>query len=160
MPDSPAEPGAQRPLVYLLGLSFQELLRTFMDRLAAAGYPDLRPIHGLTLRVLERSGATSVELAAQLGVTKQAAGQLVEYLQLRGYVERQSHPLGGRRRLVVLSPRGRRHLDVADEIMRGVEAEWTASLDGERQRELRGTLEELVRATSRNGVLPPLRPVW
>lgn len=148
------------PLVYLLGLSFQQLLHEFMTRLQAAGYKDLRPIHGLALRALAREGATGVELAARLGVTKQAAGQLVCYLEARGYVERQSHPLGGRRRLVVLSARGERHLADADALMRDVEAQWLAPLQTDRMRQMYDTLADLVRASSPDGTLPPLRPVW
>lgn len=160
MSDPARELPTEPPLVYLLGLSFQQLLQAFMTRVAAAGYPDLRPIHGLALRVLAREGATSVELAAHLGVTKQAVGQLVGYLETQGYVERQPHPLGGRRRLVVLSPRGQQHLADADAIMRCVEAEWAAPLDADRRRGLHDTLTTLVRAASPEGILPPLRPVW
>lgn len=91
---------------------------------------------------------------------QQAAGQLVGYLEARGYVERQSHPLGGRRRLVVLSPRGQRHLADADAIMRGIEAQWLAPLQTDRMRHLHDMLADLVRASSPDGILPPLRPIW
>ncbi len=159
LPDLPPTPPSD-PLVYLLGLSFQQLLHTFLDRLAVAGYPDLRPIHGFTLRCVAREGATSVEIAAHLGVTKQAAGQLVAYLEAHGYVERQPHRLGGRRRLVVLSARGRQHLADADVIMRRVEAEWAAPVGPERLDTVRDTLAILVRRSGPDGALPPLRPIW
>lgn len=159
-PDPPPDPLDASDLVYLLGLSFQQLFHTFMGRLAAAGYPDLRPAHGFVLRALAREGATGVELAAQLGVTKQAVGQLLDYLEAEGYVERRPHPLGGRRRLVVLSPYGRQHLADADAIMHAVEAGWTAPLDDARLRELRGMLTTLIRASVPADTLPPLRPAW
>ncbi|MFZ3561967.1 MarR family transcriptional regulator [Streptomyces sp. BH055] len=38
--------------------------------------------------MLKGSGATSSELAEGLGVTKQAAGQIIDDLEQRGYVER------------------------------------------------------------------------
>lgn len=147
-------------LIYLLGLSFQELLREFVRRLDAAGYADLRPVHGFAFQVLARRGATSSELAEQLGVTKQAAGQLVDYLQARGYVERRSHPLGGRRRLVVLTEQGRRHLLHSGAILRAVEAEFVGQLPVQRVRQLRADLATLVRGASPDGIVPPLRPVW
>lgn len=147
-------------LIYLMGLSFQQLLQEFVRRLDAAGYADLRPVHGFAFQVLAGPGATSSELAEQLGMTKQAAGQMVDYLQARGYVERRAHPLGGRRRLVVLSARGRRHLADAGPILRAVEAELADRLPGGRLPELRADLRTLIRSATGGGALPPLRPIW
>ncbi|MGW0899174.1 MarR family winged helix-turn-helix transcriptional regulator, partial [Streptomyces goshikiensis] len=84
-------------------MGFQLMLGEFTRRVAAAGYEDLRPLHGMTFQVLGRSGATATELAEHLGVTKQAAGQIVDDLERRGYVRREPHPEGGRRKLVVLT---------------------------------------------------------
>ncbi|GAB3995977.1 hypothetical protein GCM10029992_14710 [Glycomyces albus] len=90
-------------LTFQLGLAFQLMLTEFTGRTEAAGYADLRPIHGLAFQALGPEGATGSELAARLGVTKQAAGQIVDYLEARDYVERRPHPAGGRRKLVALT---------------------------------------------------------
>ncbi len=148
------------PLIYLLGLSFQQLLNEFVRRLDDAGYDDLRPVHGFALQVLLQDGATSSELAEQLGMTKQAAGQLVDYLHGRGYVERRPHPLGGRRRLVVLTAQGHRHLAHSGAILREVEAEFVGQLSVARVHQLRTDLADLIRGSSADGTVPPLRPVW
>ena len=154
------DPISGHDLIYLLGLGFQQPLREFLGRLEAAGWDDLRPVHAFTLRAISAAEVTSVELAARLGVTKQAAGQLIDYLEARGYVERQPHPLGGRRRHIALTTRARQHLSDAAAIMRDVEAEWTAALGAERMLELRASLAALVRAATPDGAVPPLRPAW
>ena len=154
------DPLAKNDLLYLLGMGFQQPLREFLGRVEAAGWNDLRPVHAFTLRALSGSEMTSMELAGRLGVTKQAAGQLIDYLESRGYVERRPHPLGGRRRHLALTPRALQHLSDAAAIMRELEAEWTAQLGAGRMEELRGTLAALVRASTPDGAVPPLRPAW
>ena len=146
-------------LTFLLGLSFQLLIEQFVQRLNAAGYHDLRPVHGFAFQAIGPQGATSSELAQRLGMTKQAAGQMIDYLESRGYLRRQGHPLGGRRRLVMLTERGLAHLAEAGAILRDVEAGWAARLDDGRLAELRADLITLIRGAAGDAV-PALRPVW
>ena len=69
-------------------------------RLAAARSPGRAA--GAWLRVPGHRGArtTASELGQRLGVTKQAAGQMVDELARLGYVNRGPDPADGRRRLV------------------------------------------------------------
>lgn len=146
-------------LVFLLGLSFQLLIEEFRARTDAAGYDDLRPVHGFAFQALGPEGATSSELADRLGVTKQAAGQMVDHLEDRGYAQRTDHPLGGRRRLVVLTELGQQHLRDAGAILHALEREWEARIGSEAFRALRADLATLVGAAA-GGRFPPLRPIW
>ncbi|WP_407566184.1 MarR family winged helix-turn-helix transcriptional regulator [Streptomyces sp. 184] len=152
--DSPPAP----ELLFLLGMAFQLVLTEFNERVAAAGYPDLRPVHGMTFQILGAEGATSSELAARLGVTKQAAGQLVDDLERRGYVLRTAHPAGGRRKLVVLTDAARRHLAVAGDALHDLEAE-LARRTGTDIPLLRTELLHLVHGLAGDDP-PPLRPIW
>src|SRR6478609_1393875 len=134
-------------LVFLLGLSFQELTSAFVAELHADGYDDLRPLHGYALQVVAQADEmTASELGEQLGITKQAAGQLVDRLVDRGYLERAVHPQGGRRRQLVLAARGRRHLHDAGAILRRVEASMLAGLPEQERATLRSALVALVRS--------------
>lgn len=144
-------------LTFLLGLGFQLVLAEFTRRVAAAGYPDLRPVHGMTFQILKGPGATGSELGERLGVTKQAAGQLVDDLEKRGYVRREPHPAGGRRKLVVLTDSAYRHLAVAGRILHELEAELAGQTD---LASLRRELGRLVGALTDGREPPPLRPVW
>lgn len=96
-------------------------------RVAAAGFDDLRPVHGFAFSRLA-AGATAGELAEHLGVTKQAASQLVDELEDKGYVVRGPHPRDARARLLTLTERGwactRAAEAAATEAMRG----WRAAL--------------------------------
>jgi DNA-binding MarR family transcriptional regulator len=147
------DPLARTELTFLLGMGFQLVLHEFVARTQVAGYTDLRPVHGIVFQILRHSGATSTELAERLGVTKQAAGQIVDELADKGYVRREPHPDGGRRKLVVLTSKAVQHLEVAGWVLHGLEAELgDVSV-------LRAELIKLIRAMA-GAELPPLRPVW
>ncbi|RKN43262.1 MarR family transcriptional regulator [Streptomyces hoynatensis] len=140
-------------------MGFQLLVAEFTARVAEHGYGDLRPVHGLAFQALWPGGATATELAGRLGVTKQAAGQLVDDLERRGYVRRQAHPEGGRRKLVVLTEAAHAHLQVAGRTLHALEAELAGRLPGTDLGSLRRELARLVRELGGED-LPPLRPVW
>ncbi|SMD18543.1 DNA-binding transcriptional regulator, MarR family [Kibdelosporangium aridum] len=150
------DPLARTELTFLLGMGFQLVLREFVTRVEAAGYEDLRPIHGAVFQALKASGATGTELADRLGVTKQAAGQIVDELEEKGYVTRKPHPEGGRRKLVVLTDKAFRHLTVAGRILHELEAELAEQVDFPG---LRSELTKLIR-TMAGPNLPALRPIW
>lgn len=75
--------------------------------LAEAGCDDMPRSGSFVVGGIARNGAAPLGvLARELGVSKQAAGALVDTLVLRGYVERTPDP-GDRRRVTVrLTPRG------------------------------------------------------
>jgi DNA-binding MarR family transcriptional regulator len=146
-------------LTFLLGMAFQLLHARFLAELNAEGYTDLRPVHGMVFQALRGPGATSTELAEQLGVTKQAAGQIVQYLEEHGYVERTDHPDGGRRRLVVLTEKAHKHLSAAGRVLHGLEADLADRLQETDLGGMRRELARLIRALA-GDTLPPLRPLW
>lgn len=77
--------------------------------LAAAGYDDI-PANGLYIiggLAIDREGITIGQLVRELRVTKQAAGQLVDTLVLRGYLDRVTDAEDRRKLIVTLTPRGR-----------------------------------------------------
>jgi DNA-binding MarR family transcriptional regulator len=146
------DPLEQTELTFLLGMGFQLVLREFVARVEAAGYTDLRLVHGTVFQALRQGGLTSTELGDRLGVTKQAAGQIVDELERKGYVQRRAHPDGGRRKLVVLTEKAFQHLAVAGQILHSLEAELDVA-------SLRTELTALIR-TMAGSDLPPMRPVW
>jgi DNA-binding MarR family transcriptional regulator len=77
--------------------------------LAEAGYDDV-PRNGLYViggLALGAGGAPLSRLIEELGVSKQAAGQLIDTLVLRGYLERTVDEEDRRRLTVTLTPRGK-----------------------------------------------------
>ncbi len=153
------DPLEHAELTFLLGMAFQLVLSAFVSRLDAAGYAELRPMHGLVFQVLHNQSMTSSELAEQLGVTKQAAGQIIDDLEEYGYVERRPHPAGGRRKLVVLTDKSLKHLSIAGTVLHQLEAQLTRQLHDVGLRVPRTELAAIVRSLAGEEI-PPLRPVW
>ncbi|MGW1618631.1 MarR family winged helix-turn-helix transcriptional regulator [Streptomyces sp. NPDC002172] len=130
-----------------------ELTQRINDGVVARGFDGMRPAHGFAFSRLAPDGATVTELAAHLGVTKQAASQLVDEIVRKGYAERRPHPGDARARLIVLTGRGwactRAAEEAAAEVVRG----WGDVLGEEGVRVLRHSL-------ARIAPYGPLRPIW
>ncbi|MEU2055421.1 MarR family winged helix-turn-helix transcriptional regulator [Streptomyces bungoensis] len=129
------------------------LTQRIHEGVAARGFADLRPAHGFAFARLAPGGASVTELAAHLGVTKQAASQLVDEVVRKGYAERRPHPGDARARLVVLTERGRACTRAAEEVAAEVVGEW-AELLGEQG------LYVLRDALARIAPYGPVRPAW
>src|SRR5579862_6231406 len=87
-------------------------------RLADAGFDDLPRNASFILGGMANHGAPLGDLVRQLGVSKQAAGQLIDTLVLRGYLERRTNSDDRRRLTIELTDRGRA---AAAEVRAGVE---------------------------------------
>ena len=117
------------------------------------GFTDLRPAHGFAFARLAPTGATVSELASHLGVTRQAAAQLVDELVAKGYVERRRHPDDGRAQLITLTERGWACTRAAEAAATETVGTWAAVLGEERLRAIRDALTEIAPAGH-------LRPTW
>jgi DNA-binding MarR family transcriptional regulator len=130
-----------------------ELTQRIHDGVVARGFEGLRPAHGFAFARLAPDGATVTDLAAHLGVTKQAASQLVDEIVRKGYAERRPHPDDARARLVVLTERGWACTRAAEEAAADAVRVWVEVLG---EGEVRALLGQLGRITP-NG---PIKPAW
>ncbi|WP_164473708.1 MarR family winged helix-turn-helix transcriptional regulator [Gordonia insulae] len=105
----------------LLGAALGELRASF----PAEDWDGLRPSHFRILEVVERGGMRAVDLAAELGMTKQGAGQHVAYLTDRGFVRQQPDPDDRRARRVELTDRGAEFLGRLHRRLAAIESGWT-----------------------------------
>jgi DNA-binding MarR family transcriptional regulator len=119
----------------------------------ARGFEGMRPAHGFAFARLAPDGATVTDLAIHLGVTKQAASQLVDDTVRRGYAERRPHPGDARARLIVLTERGWACTRAAEEVAAEVVREWVGVLGEDEVRALRDHL-------ARIAPYGPIRPAW
>jgi DNA-binding MarR family transcriptional regulator len=119
----------------------------------ARGFADLRPAHGFAFARLVPAGATVSELAVHLGVTRQAAAQLIDELVVKGYVQRRPHPDDGRAQLIVLTERGWACTRAAEAAAADTVAVWAARVGEDRLAMLREVLAGLAPAGR-------LRPTW
>jgi len=130
-----------------------ELTQRINAGVVAHGFEGVRPAHGFAFARLAPDGATVTELAAHLGVTKQAASQLVDEIVRKGYAERRPHPGDARARLVVLTERGWACTRAAEEAAAEVVRAWSDLLGEGEVRALRDRL-------GRIAPYGPLRPAW
>ncbi|MEJ8668706.1 MarR family winged helix-turn-helix transcriptional regulator [Streptomyces sp. MS1.AVA.1] len=130
-----------------------ELTQRINDGVVARGFEGLRPAHGFAFARLAPDGATATDLAAHLGVTKQAASQLVDEIVRKGYAERRPHPDDARARLVVLTERGWACTRAAEEAAADAVRAWVGVLG---ESEVQALLRQLVRIAPDG----PIRPTW
>ncbi|MFG2678925.1 MarR family winged helix-turn-helix transcriptional regulator [Streptomyces sp. NPDC048392] len=123
------------------------------EGVVARGFEGLRPAHGFAFARIAPDGATVTDLAVHLGMTKQAASQLVEELVRKGYAERRPHPADARARLVVLTGAGRACTRAAEEAAAEAVAAWADVLGEDGVRALR---DGLLRVAPGG----PMRPTW
>jgi DNA-binding MarR family transcriptional regulator len=117
------------------------------EALAEAGLDDI-PRNGIfVIGAIARTGAPLSEIIEQLGASKQAAGQLVDTLVLRGYLNRDVDPDDRRRLRVTLTERGH----TAAALIRGavdqVDRELAAIVGDENLARTRATLAALATTT-------------
>lgn len=63
------------------------------------------------LRILVRKPSTIGELARKLEVRSSSMSQMIDRLELAGFVERKTDPADARSKIVVLSDEGKKHMD-------------------------------------------------
>lgn len=120
------EPIPARPtlLLTLLLRAADAIVQELVTRLAAAGYPDIRPADHHVFEHLDPGGTRITVLAARAQMTHQSMSELISGLEARGYLERQPDPTDRRARLVQLTPRGRAMGRVAVGEIAAIEAAW------------------------------------
>ncbi|WP_019059244.1 MarR family winged helix-turn-helix transcriptional regulator [Streptomyces prunicolor] len=129
-----------------------DLTKRINDGVVARGFEG-RPAYGFAFARLAPDGATATDLAAHLGITKQAASQLVDELVRKGYVERRPHPGDARARLVVLTELGWACTRAAEEAALEAVQPWIELL-GE------GEVRVLCDRLRRIAPYGPFRPAW
>ncbi|MFG2091190.1 MarR family winged helix-turn-helix transcriptional regulator [Spirillospora sp. NPDC048824] len=137
-------PGFELPL--RLFLAFRVIIDELHTELAAQGHPDMRPLHGFVFQAIGPDGTTAVELGRRLGVSKQAAGKMIESLERIGYVERTADPSDARRKIVRLTARGTDSLDRSARIFDRIRDDWAQRLGADRVRAMEDDLRQVTPA--------------
>jgi DNA-binding MarR family transcriptional regulator len=120
------------------------------ERLAARGFPDLRPAHGTIGQHIADAGSRVTELAALAQLSKPTVVYLVNDLERLGYVDRVPDAGDGRAKLVRLTARGVHAQRAAREIVAEIEDDWARLLEPGEFATLRRLLASL-----HDGLWPP-----
>jgi DNA-binding MarR family transcriptional regulator len=97
----------------LLALAYQQFVSELHQDLGERGFDDLARSDGYVFRALDAAPLTTSALAERLGISKQGAGQMVDDMTRRGYLQSRPDPSDRRARLLELSTRGRGALAAA-----------------------------------------------
>jgi len=147
--DNPVDdqvPGWHLALLLLAG--FRDLVDETHRSLAEQGHPGARPAHGFALQAIG-AGSTNAELAAALGVSKQAAAKTIASLEREGYVERTSDARDARRVIVHPTPRGAEFLTLSAFAFERATARWRQRIGDDAVHDLALALRELNLPTTR-----------
>jgi DNA-binding MarR family transcriptional regulator len=117
-----------------------------LARVAAAAPtgPRVRPAHTALFPHLDFDGIRLTDLAAKVGVTKQAVGQLVDDLVALGMVERVSDPDDSRAKRIRLSQRGHAALMQGLGVLVEIQDTLAAAVGARRMRDLHETLQRMI----------------
>ncbi|SFX64204.1 DNA-binding transcriptional regulator, MarR family [Thermoactinomyces sp. DSM 45891] len=135
-------------LMSLLSTSFHTLVDKLHERLTELGFHDIRPVHGYIFKYIAlHEGATGIELADHLGITKQAVSKIVDYLEENDYVLRKPHPTDKRGKIIVLTERGQLAIETKEKILNEIEQHLIENLGAKRMQMMKDDLENVIRKT-------------
>ena len=129
----------------LLRVPWEAVQRHMLERLHQSGFDDFDAAYLPVFRYPGPQGARPTDIAARLGVSKQALNYLLRELERLGYLERQAHPDDLRSKRIVLTERGLAAVGVIREAVAEIEAAWGEQLGLEEFAKLRDLLLELNR---------------
>jgi DNA-binding MarR family transcriptional regulator len=127
----------------LLRIPLDAVRQRMLERLHEHGFDDLVPAHLSVLQYPGPGGMRPSDLAAKLGMSKQALNYLLGELERGGYVERLADPDDLRSKRIAVTPRGDALAAVIRQAVGEMEHEWSEQLGPERFAQLRSLLVEL-----------------
>lgn len=137
------QPPARIPLTGLLDVALEAMLAEFRAELGEGEFADIRPTHGCVFRFVKGNGMRLTDLAELANITKQSAGEIVDDLVARGYVQRVPDPEDRRAKLICLTERGEEAQRHGFGLFAEVEKRWMERYGREQIEALRATLEEI-----------------
>jgi DNA-binding MarR family transcriptional regulator len=127
----------------LLRIPWEAVQQHMLDRLHEHGFDDFDRAYFAVFRYPGPHGARPTDVAAQVGISKQALNYLLRELERLGYLEREPHPDDLRSKRIVLTQRGLAAVGVIRDAVAEMEATWERRLGPKRFAQLRNLLLEL-----------------
>ena len=141
--DISAEPLGPPMIGALLRFPWEAVQEHMLRRLHERGFDDFDPAYLPVVRYPGPQGTRPSDLAARLGISKQALNYLLGELERLDYLERQPDPEDQRAKRIALTQRGTAAATVIREAVAEMEATWAQQLGPKRFAQLRKLLLEL-----------------
>jgi DNA-binding MarR family transcriptional regulator len=120
---------------------FREALYT---RTIERGFSDIRPAHLQVFGSIKAEGSRLTDLADWTNMGRSSMAELIDDLEVRGYVERRPDPSDGRGKLICLTDRGWRAMRAGREVIEEIEARYAERIGRERFEAMCRELENLL----------------
>lgn len=117
-----------------------------IELMKEAGFPDARRAFNAVFINLSSDGNRLTELAAKVGMSKQAMAELIDDMVAKEYLVRFPDPTDGRAKLILWAPRGLAAHIATMKVFTDIESELEAVLGGVALARLRRSLGEAVEA--------------
>lgn len=135
-------------------------LRTLREDLSGeavrpAGFAQLAGLRSSQLRLLSLvppEGMRVTDLAARVGMTKQALGEFASVLEERGLLESTGDPADRRVRRIRPTAKGVEVAHLSDQAIRAMEARWRERIGPDRWDAMKQTLLDIHRTTQPDGL--------
>jgi DNA-binding MarR family transcriptional regulator len=124
-------------------MPWEVVRQRMLTRLHEQGFDDLELAHLNVMVYPGPAGARPSELAARIGMSKQAVNYILGQLERLDYLERRRDPDDQRSKRIVLTSRGSSMVAVIREAVGEVEGDWGQKLGPERFGQLRELLVDL-----------------
>jgi DNA-binding MarR family transcriptional regulator len=118
------------------------------DALRDAGFVDLRAAHAPVFMALDPEGNRVTELAERTGMSKQAVGELLRYLQAHGYLSIEPDQKDGRAKRVKLTTEGWAAVDLGERIIAEFDARLQETFGPAKVSHLREILQRILETGS------------
>ena len=127
----------------LLRVPLEAVHRHMLERLHENGFEDFDQAYMPVFHYPGPQGLRPTDIAAQLGISKQALNYLLREMERLGYVEREPHPEDLRSKRIVLTDRGVAAAEVIRDAVREMEVRWSNEMGASKFEKLRALLIEL-----------------
>lgn len=132
-------------VVALLRIVWEDAIVEVYDGLLAAGFDDIRPAQRMLIRDVLTAGLRPTDLAARLGMSKQATNDVLRDFEACGYITLVPDPDDGRAKRIQATERGTALVQTASQISSDIADRWAERVGRRRFAQFQGVLEDLAR---------------
>lgn len=144
-PGTDAQPFGPPLIGALLRIPWEAVQQHMLERLHERGFEDFDRAYFTVFRYPGPQGARPTDVAAQVGMSKQAINYQLRELERLGYLRREPHPDDLRSKRIVLTERGVAAVGVIRAAVSEMETAWEHQLGPRRFAQLRNLLLEIQR---------------